>query len=210
MLAIFKCRCLFALSSSLTFLIPYFSRKGNDNTHRKILSLPVFRLHCNLDRPSHQGVWLRYSVSPDPAGLTGSGGTRTRGEVGWALQSYPSSLWTREPVLSPVPTQSRVLCRGKICSSPSLKSLGESFHFRVSVVWAWWIITIISLPLEPLHHSYAKGCLKKLQDNERRNISSASVKLAYIRAWVWAEDLNAFLLSLNKVTYPITREIPNE
>lgn len=58
--------------------------------------------------------------------------------------------------------------------------------------------------------THVKGCLKKLQDNKRRNISSAPVKLAYIGAWVWAEDLNAFPLSLNKVTYPITRGIPNE
>ena len=71
-------------------------------------------------------------------------------------------------------------------------------------------LLFFSLPLEPLHHSYVKGCLKKLQDNKRRNRGSTPVKLAYLGAWVWAEDLNAFPLSLNKVTYPITREIPNE
>lgn len=132
--AICQCRCLFALSSSLTFLIPYFSRKGDDNIARKVLSMTVFRLHFNQDWPSNQRVWLHYLMQV---------GTPVLGRIGWDTHGWRSGMCCAIlpliPVdvgtyLSLVPTYGHVLCRDKTLSCPSLMSFGESFHFHVGCV----------------------------------------------------------------------------
>lgn len=179
--------------------MPYFSRKGNYNVPRK-LSLPVFRLHCNLDWPSNTAVCMIWCM---------------------LAHQYSAGLGGMCSVILPL------ICvdMGTYVKSGSNKEPHASWRLNLLLFLTqvtWWEFSLscqlcehggllsFSLSLEPLHHSCVKGCLKKLQDNKKRDISSVPVKLAYIGAWVWAEDLNAFPLSLNKVTYPITREIPNE
>lgn len=132
MLAIFKRTCLFALSSSLTFLIPYFSRKGNYNITRKILSLPIFRLHGNLDWPSNQAAWLHDLVQLGPSVLC---------RIGW------EALWDSTPHLCGhgklcwVWFQHTAACFAETKPAPVPHSslLVRVFTFT-SVVWTWWVI----------------------------------------------------------------------
>lgn len=128
--------------------------------------------------------------------------------MGYALPSYPPSVWTWESLLSLVPTYSHIFPDTKPAPIPRASHLVRVFTF-MWVAWTRWIIVsfvTIGALASPSWRDTPGNC--KITREEM--LSSAPVALAYIKAWVWADDLNVFPLSLDKVTYPIIREIPNE
>lgn len=107
----------------------------------------------------------------------------------------PSKLWLQHTVTS-FQTLNQLLSLMQVTC--------WEFLLFMSVKGAQWIIVIfvaLGALASPSWRDSSRNCR-----TTREMLSPAFVKLACIEPWVWAEDLNAFPLSLNKVTHPIIRE----